>query len=42
MTKLDRVGRGDNFRGVPSFLLVCEKSSQATREIDEIIAQSAT
>ena len=32
MTELDRVGNGDNFnfRGVPLFLQVCEKGSQAT------------
>ena len=34
MTKLDRVGKSDNFnfRGVSSFLLVCEKRSQAARK----------
>ena len=31
MTELDRVGNSDNFnfRGVPSFLQVCENCSQA-------------
>ena len=34
MTDLDRVDRSDdfNFRGVPSFLQVYEKHSQATRK----------
>ena len=34
MTELDRVGSNDNFnfRGIPSFLQVCEKRSQATRK----------
>ena len=35
MTKLDTVGNSDNFnfRGIPSFLQVCEKHSQATRKM---------
>ena len=34
MPELDRVGNSDNFnfRGVPSFLQVCEKCSQAMRK----------
>ena len=34
MKDLDRVGSSDNFnfRGVPSFLQVCEKRFQATRK----------
>ena len=34
MTELDRVGKSDNFnfRGVPSFLQVCKKRSQAPRK----------
>ena len=34
MKDLDRVGSSDNFnfRGVPSFLQVCVKRSQATRK----------
>ena len=34
MAELDRVGNSDNFnfRGVPSFLQVCEKCSQAMRK----------
>ena len=34
MTELDRVGNSGNFnfRGVSSFLQVCEKRSQATRK----------
>ena len=41
MTELDRVGNSDNFnfRGFPSFLQVCEKHSQATREKDGLFAQ---
>ena len=42
MTELDRVGNSDNFnfRGVPLFLQVCEKGSQATRKKDGIFARS--
>ena len=34
MTELDRVGNSDNFnfRGVPSFLHVCENCSQAMQK----------
>ena len=34
MTELDRVGKSENFnfKGVPSFLQVCEKLSQAPRK----------
>ena len=41
MKDLDRVGSSDNFnfRGVPSFLQVCEKRFQATRNVYGIFAQ---
>ena len=37
MTESDRVGNSDNFnfRGVPSFLQVCEKCSQAMQKKKE-------
>ena len=39
MTELDGVGNSDNFnfRGIPSFLQVCEKHLQATRKKMEFL-----
>ena len=41
MKDLDRVGSSENFnfRGVPSFLQVCDKRFQATRKFYGIFAQ---
>ena len=41
MKDLDRVGSSDNlnFKGVPSFLEVCEKRFQATLKFYGILAQ---
>ena len=41
MTESGRVGNSGNFnfRGVPTFLQVCEKRSQATQKIDGMFAQ---